>query len=308
MAGITQTDFSVSFIDLAGKKRVSTHAKSKTSEAFLLERLREADPESAGALEKQLDDIKKVTAQLKDGKSSVAQSKKAAAAEKIKRIKAEIQMLKTMGGDPKLIARQIARLARELASAVREYASAGTTPLQSAEAGSPVDVSSGGSGSATEAAGGEAANPAATTPASNVSAVSAVSASADSSAPGTKDQATGNSQPEKSQSASPAPFGVTPAEAARQYAETQQQKYKSDLQQEVDKIKDQAARSKADQEFILEVRTQAALLKVLARQVKQHLSRKGDHSADTDLEKARQALAEVEKILFNMTGGVRLTA
>ncbi|HLZ19554.1 MAG TPA: hypothetical protein VKO67_08065, partial [Smithellaceae bacterium] len=139
MAGISQTGLYRSLIDPAGKKYAGADAKSRTSEAIMMDKIRGADPERADALEKRLNDSRQVIAQLSNSKSNAAQSKKAAAAEKVKRIKAEIQMLKTMGGDPKLVARHIARLARELKAAAREYASAGST---SGAAGEPAANSS----------------------------------------------------------------------------------------------------------------------------------------------------------------------
>ena len=299
MAEITQTGLYPRFIDLARKKSTASHAASGTSEERMIDQIREGDPEKADALVKQLNDYKQISAQLKNGKSSAAQSKKAEAAEKIKRIKAEIQMIKTMGGDPKLVARQIARLARELATAVHDYASAGATPLEGAEAGSSAEMSSdNNAGRADSAAGNEATAPA--TPN-----VAALSESADTSPPAATDQTAGN-YPSEPDAVSKTTSGFVQVAAAKQYSEVQRQQFKGEVQKEADKIKASAAQTKADQEFALEARTQAALLKILARQIKERLSRKRDSSADADLEQPRQALAEVEKTLSGMTGNLHL--
>jgi len=301
MAGISQTNLNLSVIELLGKKNPSANAKPRTSANTILDKIRETDPANADALEKKLDETRQVIAQLKNGKSIAAQSKKAAAAEKIKRIKAEIQMLKTMGGDPKLMAKQIARLARELASAVREYASAGQTSLQNGTTEDAAANASGNNADSLNAGEAGTAESETATPAN----VPATTGTTEASTSAVKD-VNANDSNMKPASASTVASAAT-AEGAKQYQETQQQKFKDDVQKEVGKIREQAAKTKADDEFALEARTQAALLKVLARQVKQRLSRAGDHSADADLEQTRQALAEVEKSLSEMTGGVHLT-
>lgn len=50
--------------------------------------------------------------------------RKAAAQEKVERLKRELELLLKFGGDPKAVARQAAAIARELASAAKEYGSA----------------------------------------------------------------------------------------------------------------------------------------------------------------------------------------
>lgn len=60
---------------------------------------------------------------IKRAKVNLRGQRKAAAAQKVERLKKELQALRmfSAGGDPKAIARQVARIARELAGAVREY-------------------------------------------------------------------------------------------------------------------------------------------------------------------------------------------
>lgn len=62
---------------------------------------------------------------LKQANSDMKSQRKAAAAQKIARLKKELESLKMMsGGDPKVIARQAARIARELSAAAKEYSGA----------------------------------------------------------------------------------------------------------------------------------------------------------------------------------------
>lgn len=69
------------------------------------------------------DELLRTLTQMTDG---MKRERKAAAAQKVERLKKELENLrKFSGGDPKLIARQAARIARELGAAAKEYASAG---------------------------------------------------------------------------------------------------------------------------------------------------------------------------------------
>jgi len=298
MAGISQTGLYISVIGPAGKKYAGAAARSRTSEAIIMDKIRGADPESASTLEKRLNDSRQVIAQLNNSKTNAVQSKKAAAAEKVKRIKAEIQMLKTMGGDPKLVARHIARLARELKAAAREYASAGST------SGAAVDTAANATGNndngvnAVES--GTADNQAAA--AGNAFVTSGVD---DASAPPVKVEQEDSTQ--NAEVASAVTTGTALTEGERQYQDARRQKFKDDLQKEAAKIMGKTADAEADRAFAQEVRTQAALLKALAKQMKQRLNRAGDRGADSDLEQTRKALAEVEKSLSDITGGVHLT-
>lgn len=298
MAGISQTGLYRSLIDPAGKKYAGADAKSRTSEAIMMDKIRGADPERADALEKRLNDSRQVIAQLSNSKSNAAKSKKAAAAEKVKRIKAEIQMLKTMGGDPKLVARHIARLARELKAAAREYASAGST---SGAAGDTAANATGNNDSGENAVeSGTADNQAAAT--GNAFVISGV---ADASTPPVKVEQEDSTQ--NAEDAKTVTTGAALTEGERQYQDASRQKFKDDLQKEAAKIMGKTAEAEADRAFAQEVRTQAALLKALAKQIKQRLNRTGDRGADSDLEQTRKALAEVEKSLSDITGGVHLT-
>jgi hypothetical protein len=68
--------------------------------------------------------LRQTLAQLENAKTDINEQRKEAAREKIARIKARLAALRLAGGDPKKIAREVARLARELAAVARDYAGA----------------------------------------------------------------------------------------------------------------------------------------------------------------------------------------
>ncbi|WP_420480008.1 hypothetical protein [Brevundimonas sp. FT23028] len=77
---------------------------------------------------------------LKTRSDEASESRKAAARQTIERLKARLQMLRSMAGmDPEGVARLAAQLARELGAAVKAYASAGgNTAGMSASGAAPV--------------------------------------------------------------------------------------------------------------------------------------------------------------------------
>jgi len=298
MTGISRGWDYLSATDLLAKKYALANAKSRTAEDNILDKIRQTDPKNADALAKRLNDNKQVIAQLRSSKANAAQSQKAAAAEKINRIKQQIQMLKTMGGDPKIIARQIAQLARDLVAAAHEYASAGGTasPDQmvladdaSSASGNNVTASntveSGRTDGKTEVLAG----------------VSVMSVAGETSALKEKDKKIEEATQEHV-SASTTTTGAALAESSRQYQETQRQKFKDDLQREVAMIKEKSSDAEADRKFASEVRTLAAQLKALAKLMKQRLHQAGDHSAEQDYDLTNQVLAEVEKSISYIIG------
>jgi hypothetical protein len=285
-------------IDLLAKKYASASAGSRTAKDNIISKIRETDPKNADALEKQLSDNNQVIAQLRNSKVYGAQSKKAAAAEKLKRIKAEIQILKTMGGDPKIVAKQIARLAKELAVAAREYASAnGSTSPEQAVSTDAATNTSGNNVAALNTVASGTTNIGATVSAG----VSATVGSGEKSAPEEKDKKADDAT-QGQDSASKTMTGAALAEGARQYQETQRQKFKDDLQEQGAKIMKKTLEAVADREFANDVRQVAARLKALANLVKQRLHHKGDHKADQAISQTGQKLAEVEKSVSAITG------
>lgn len=100
------------------------------SASFTTSMLRAARPSTTPA-SASVPDLKLKTARdaLQSLKSRPAdgsrEGRKAAAQQKLLRLKAQLRQLMVMGGDPKSIARQAAKLAREIGEAAKAYAAAG---------------------------------------------------------------------------------------------------------------------------------------------------------------------------------------
>ncbi len=71
-------------------------------------------------------------------KSSAAQ--KAAARARLDRAKQQLHMLRMVGGDPRSVAQQAARIAKEIAAAAKEYAAAGGAPADAATSGAATNA------------------------------------------------------------------------------------------------------------------------------------------------------------------------
>jgi hypothetical protein len=285
----------ISFFQILSRQYAATFKKTKTFEKTILDIIQLTDPEKADELKKKLDDADQVIAQLRTGKSNAAQSRKEAAAQKIERIKREIEILMRMGGDPKMVAKQIAQLSKELASAVREYALAGGVS-------SPDNVAATDATDSTSVANNTLSNVAQSDSAvgspATAAVLSAVLVSSESALSGKKeedDNATSNA-PTTAQD-----------NGVQQYQETSQQQSKTYWQNKSDELTKKISAAEPDRDFIRTVRTLVAMLKMLASQQKQRLSEKGDHSADREIAQTNQALAEVEKTLSSMDSSGMIT-
>ncbi len=76
------------------------------------------------AAQERIDRAKSALSAMKEATEAQRNSMKSNAQEKLQRIKEQIRILRQFGGDPKVIAREVARLARELSGAVKEYTDA----------------------------------------------------------------------------------------------------------------------------------------------------------------------------------------
>ncbi|PKN04993.1 MAG: hypothetical protein CVU74_04070 [Deltaproteobacteria bacterium HGW-Deltaproteobacteria-9] len=257
--------------------------KLRASQKIVLDSIRQTDPEKADALKKHLADAEQVIAQLRSGKSKAAQSRKAEAAEKIKRIKEEIKMLMAMGGDPRMIARQIARLAKDLAAAAREYASAVGASSQYNAVSAETEASASCNNNMSDAAqcDGTAVS---TTASLNLSAVTVAS--------GEKGENGKSAPPEAIPEAKPE---MAKVKSIQQHLDALRQQMKTDLQSKAVELSSKTSTADANRQFAQEVRTLAALLKLLSRQQKERLHQAGDHSADREIAQTSQALAAAEK-------------
>lgn len=199
----------------------------------------------------------------------INQSKKAFAAEMLKRIKEQIRMLMMLsGGDPKVRARQIAILARELAAAVREYASAS----------------------------GDAGQTSATAQDSNGAAVSPADAADAADATGGATAAAEQPTPADSATATATPaaaFQPLSAHAANEQLGNRISEY-SRTTSESDSA------SQEDREFAMEVRKLAAQLKALAKLNEVRSPKDNNRSTKRETSATEEALREVEQRLSNM--------
>lgn len=106
----------------------SAQAGQKTSaRSQILDQLAAANPDKAAKTQEKLGQMQQALEQMQQMRQDMNAARKEAAKQKVARIKAQIQALKMMGGDPESNARKLARLARELSSAVRDYKAAGGT-------------------------------------------------------------------------------------------------------------------------------------------------------------------------------------
>jgi len=233
----------------------------------VIEGVRRHDTAAAEVLERKLAEAKQAVEQLSVMRKGIAQSRKADAAEKVKRIKAELQALRMAGGDPKMIARRIAQLARELASAAHEYAA--------------------GSGARASANSGAQSSAAITGALANISS----SATADAAC---NEDASNSSSIQRS-----GDYETTKPE--RQPAEEAKAKFKEDLERRLGEINVTAVEAREDQAFAQEVRSLAAQLKALAKQQEEklkHMKEQPDNQAGFT-----HAMAEIETAIVRITTG-----
>lgn len=233
-----------------------------------------ADPYAAlTSFLNKLKDAQQAIKQTSAATQGINQSKKAMAAEMVRRIKEQLRMMMSMmaGMDPKTKARLIAQMSRELAAAVRAYAAAsggGTQESLPATADS-ADAQNGDTSSS-----GDKQNGMADTAASETSAVTIPNASTVSETPGTSPEETTDAL---------RPVG----ELVRgKLAEYSQNSGSSD--------------AKADQEFVMEVRKLAAMLKALAKQNEVHARNHPEKSTERETANSNDALREVESSLADI--------
>lgn len=124
----------------------TAQAGQKTSaRSQILDQLAAADPDKAAKTQEKLGQMQQALEQMQQMRQDMNAARKEAAKQKVARIKAQIQALKMMGGDPESNARKLARLARELSSAVRDYKAAGGTDgasgVSAATGAAPADKS-----------------------------------------------------------------------------------------------------------------------------------------------------------------------
>jgi len=233
---------------------------------------------------KSLESAKQAVAKMNTLAQDAAQMKKAAAAERVQRIKQQIKTLMMMGGvgDPKANARQIALLARELASAARDYASAGGSDTQQNVATETAAVSTDSRAASSDAESNEA---------SEESDEVAVSTSG----------ATASVEKEDETSDEKASNNSVLTEGSRQYLDNLKTQTKEELKNKLAELNQKSSVSEADKEFAREVRELAAKLKAMAKLQEVRLKLAGDSSAKDEIAKIHEALREIEKTVTKIT-------
>lgn len=229
------------------------------------------------ALQTQLDAYQKHWAeanraveQLSSTAQDIAKMRKAAAAERLERVKEQIRLLIKMGGigDPKAMAQQIAQLAKELTAVVKEYIAAGGT--ETAQALTPTTAIS----NANDAL---SSNTPSTTQTALVPALSNTSATANAAI----------------QSSAPAAANSSSAEFARQY----QNIISAGLQKN-------ASNDEADLKFLAKAQELAKQLESLAKLQEVRLLNSGVKPAGKEVDNALQAVSELEKTISKIAASI----
>lgn len=226
-----------------------------------------------GAILNRWSDAQQAVDKWGDVTQQINQSKKAFAAEVLRRVKEQIRILMMLtGGDPKARARQITLLAKELAAAAREYASA--------------------SGAASQA---NVASTAGSVDDQNASAaVAPDAAAATSGAAAVADQSGQNATPDVS--------ATTPAGAAAsmQYQQISAHQLNEQLGNKIAEYSKTDSASQEDMAFAMEVRKLAAQLKALAKQNEVRGHKGTDQSTRREMADLEEALKDIEKSLSSL--------
>ncbi len=255
----------------------------------LLQGLESSQPEKGKALRAHQEQLKNVLSMVESSREDEEAARKEAAKQKIERLKAQIRALKMLaGGDPKVVARQAARLAQELSSAVREYSGSG---------------GAGGVFSAGDATPTITAAPAAD--ASGAAQAQAAAAQAQSEA-GSTAAATEASGTEASVSAD-AQAAKSEAEQAAQEAKGEEQSpaaiAKEELNQKISSLNETLAGAKADQEFANEARKLMNDLKNIVKNAKLKMQQENKDGNNSDILQAEKALNETEQAIGQIASG-----
>lgn len=300
MIGISSN--SGSYINFLVPRHSSGSAKQPLVSEVVPGNIAPSSPAISDVLQTQMDAYQKhwaeasrAIAQLNTHSQDMAQSKKAAAAQKLERIKEQIKMLMRMGGigDPKANARQIAQLAKELAAAAQEYASAGGggSPQQPATSADTATAISGANDTASNS----------TQSNSNVASDGSAATSGAPALTGTSGEIL-NADVVLSSAT-----GAALVDSSGQY---QDMKERSDnnFQNKIAELQQKSSSDDADNKFVTEVRNLAKQLKALAKLQEKRLLQAGVQAADNEMANATQAINEVEKIATSIASSIAVVS
>lgn len=192
---------------------------------------------------------------LKQAVTNGSRERKAAAQQKIDRLKQELLNLKMMGGDPKAIARQAARIAQELGAAAKEYSAAG-----------------GGGGGGADAAAPQEATP-------DAAAAKPQEATPDAAA--AKPEASALTGPAETTVPVKADATTLPTAEAKT-PEQQRQAFADKVNQDVAKLQQKGDAAQADAKVVAEIRRLAAELKALIEQQRRRAAAENRDDAEFD--------------------------
>lgn len=269
--------------------RQTGQPKAGSARDDLLARIRKADPDKADALKRRMEESQSLTTQMEALRRGMKQAPKADAAQRVARIKEEIRLLRTMGGDPKMVARRIAQLARELGQAARAYAAAGgmggdaatPTPTAQDHGASPGVGTNASVASAGIANGANGAGPVSLNTSPNAA-----------DAPPNMAFGMGGGPSDPTGGAPTVPSAGTSTHEAK--LDGYHQAHLAELRDKAGASAARAGEAEGDRAFRDEVRSLIEKLKQLARQVAQQLKEAGE-GENPDLASARQGLADAEK-------------
>ncbi len=249
--------------------------------ASLLAALERPASEGAAQLLKRTQQSQNILQQMDSSKSDVNEQRKAAAAEKVQRIKQKLATLRLIASiNPEAAAKQAAQLSRELAQAVREYsASSGGAPISGATVPVPTDTQA------------------------DAQATGATSETPVQSAP--VEEATKTISAEETQTPDDAPLPGNP-ESVRQSLEDigeeeSKENFQDKVQENINASAAVRAKALADGQFSKDVEDVKNSLKKILESVKRKLQEKDNQSADQDIKAADGALREVGSLLANIS-------
>lgn len=251
---------------------------AQTQEDVLLSKLA---PKEREKFEQAQNTLKQTLQQLQSGSKNVNEERKAAAAQRIAQIKAQLQMLRMLAAtDPKAAARQAAQLARELAAAVRDYSgSSGST------GGVPVEA-----GAATSSA--------------TATVATAASPDAVAGAAGQTENKDATVADSDTTTSTVNTDGTTPDGNDKTDAEKkdeQRAQFNESLKSQIAEIQQKAGKIQADVEFKKSVREIAAQLRSIIEQGKRRAEHdKKDDGFSVEAQQGLNALRDVEHSLNDM--------
>ncbi len=286
---VTASSVSMPVSRLLGGKAASASfiKRGQKSPDYLLAIIEKDDPQKAHDLKRQMEDVQSMLDDVKDSMSRADEQRKAAARQKIQEIKAKLQALRMLASvDPEAAARQAAQLSRELSRAVKQYAgSGGGIPLGGGSGASTIATATGAGGEAEEegvkgelaamAAGAESAPKAAQASQPDSGAGEAMVGSADG-----ESAAAGTEMP------------------AAEKAVGEDGSLNHDLLKKSEEEQRRASASKADSDFVEEVRKIKQALKDVIKLAKLEMEREGKEAQENrDILDAEKALREVSGTL-----------